>query len=174
MEEKLYCSESKVVHTDLVMPNDTNNHNTLFGGVLMKKMDAVAAIAARRHSRADVVTASTDSVDFLAPIYPDNSLCLEAYVTYTGRTSMEIFVKAIAEQLGTGKRRIAATAFLTFVALDEEGKPTSVPQVVPQTQEEIKLHETGGERARLRKMRRGSSRDLADFINVDKPWNQSL
>ncbi|WP_409288169.1 acyl-CoA thioesterase [Peribacillus sp. SCS-37] len=170
MKKELFCSESKVVHTDLVLPNDTNNHNTLFGGVLMKKMDAVAAIASRRHSRSDVVTASTDSVDFLAPVYPDDSLCLEAYVTYTGRTSMEVFVKAIAEDLGTGKRRISATAFLTFVALDENGKPCSVPSVVPQTPEEKKLHETGADRAEIRKMRRNSSKELADVINIDKPW----
>ncbi|PLT30585.1 acyl-CoA thioesterase [Peribacillus deserti] len=170
MVKELFCSASKVVHTDLVLPNDTNNHNTLFGGVLMKKMDAVAAIASRRHSRREVVTASTDSVDFLGPVYPDDSLCLEAYVSYTGRTSMEVFVKAIAEDLGTGFRRIAATAFLTFVALDENGVPCSVPAVIPQTEEEKKLHETGEDRAKIRKMRRINSKELADFIKVDKPW----
>lgn len=173
MTEQKYCSHSKVIHTDIILPNDTNNHNTLFGGVLMTKMDSVASIAARRHCRKEVVTASTDSVDFLSPIHPTDSICLESYVTYTGRTSIEVFVKAIAENLTTGVRRMAATAFLTFVALDSDGRPSSVPSVVPQTAEEKKLHETGYERAAIRKQRRIHSKELAEFLDTGKPWEQT-
>ncbi|WP_078595371.1 acyl-CoA thioesterase [Evansella clarkii] len=168
---KKYIRQSRVVQTDLVLPNDTNNHNTLFGGVLMKKMDAVAAISARRHCRTDVVTASTDSVDFLAPIHPTDSICLESFVTWTGRTSLEVFVKAVAEDLLSGNRRIAATAFLTFVALDENGSPSQVPSVVPETKEEEFLHNTGGERAENRKRRRKKSEELASYMTIDKPWD---
>ncbi|HWO78146.1 MAG TPA: acyl-CoA thioesterase [Bacillus sp. (in: firmicutes)] len=169
MEPK-YCKESRVVHTDLVLPNDTNNHNTLFGGVLMKRIDGVASISAKRHCRAEVVTASTDSVDFLEPILPTDSICIETFVTWTGRTSMEVFAKVITEDLLSGKRRIAATAFLTFVALDENGKPVAVPEVIPETPEEQKLHETGDQRALVRKNRRAESKKLAQFITTKKPW----
>ncbi|GAA0316122.1 acyl-CoA thioesterase [Bacillus carboniphilus] len=170
MSEKKYCKESRVVHTDLVLPNDTNNHNTLFGGVLMKRIDGVASIAARRHCRAEVVTASTDSVDFLEPILPTDSVCIESFVTWTGRTSMEVFAKVIKEDLMSGERHIAATAFLTFVALDENGQPFAVPEVVPQTEEEKKLHETGDQRAQVRKNRRIESKKLAGYLTLNKPW----
>lgn len=169
MEQK-YSKESRVVHTDLVLPNDTNNHHTLFGGVLMKRIDGVASIAAKRHCRVEVVTASTDSVDFLEPILPTDSVCIETYVTWTGRTSMEVFAKVIKEDLLSGERHIAATAFLTFVALDENGKPVEVPRVVPQTDEEKKLNETGEQRAEVRKNRRRESKKLAGFLTLEKPW----
>ncbi|MCS0543022.1 acyl-CoA thioesterase, partial [Aeromonas veronii] len=126
MEEAKYCKESFVVKTSNVFPPDTNYHGTMFGGKLMAYIDDVASISAVRHSRSPVVTASTDSVDFLHPINEGSSVCLEAFVTYTGRSSMEVFVKVIAEDLYTGERHICALSFLTFVALDENGKPKPV------------------------------------------------
>lgn len=165
-----FVKESRVVQTDLVLPNDTNNHNTLFGGILMKKIDAVASIASRRHCRSEVVTASTDSVDFLHPIHPTDSVCLEAFVTWAGRTSMEVFVKIISENLNTGERQIAATAFLTFVALSKNQKPVQVPKVIPETEEEIYLHQTAEERAKIRKSRRLKSSELAERLTKNKPW----
>ncbi|WP_227937757.1 acyl-CoA thioesterase [Alkalihalobacillus deserti] len=172
METK-FVSESKVVRTSRVFPNDVNNHNTLFGGKLMSDVDMIASISATRHSRKECVTASTDSVDFLSPITPEDSVNFISFVTYTGTSSMEIFVKIIAENLLTGKRKIAATAFLTFVALDQNGKPTKIPQVIPQTDEELKLYETGKERAVKRKEHRARSKELAAFITTSKPWNES-
>ncbi|PSL50437.1 acyl-CoA hydrolase [Salsuginibacillus halophilus] len=168
--DKRKVIESRVVQTDLVLPHDTNNHQTLFGGILMKRVDAVASIAARRHCREEVVTASTDSVDFLHPIRPTDSVCLEAFVSWTGKTSMEVFVKVTAENLETGERNIAATAFLTFVAVGSDGKPVNVPGVIPETQEEKKLYETGAGRSDVRKQRRNESKELANFITVNKPW----
>ena len=161
---------SKVIRTSRVFPNDVNNHNTLFGGKLMSDIDNVASISAQRHSRTEVVTASTDSVDFLCPITMQDSVCLESFVTWTGTSSMEVFVKVIAENYHTAARRIAATAFLTFVALDQTGKPTKVPTVVPETPEEKKLHETGKERAELRKLHRKSSKELANHLTTNTPW----
>ena len=170
MMEKKYIRESRVIQTQLVMPNETNNHSTFFGGILMRNMDEVASIAARRFCRSEVVTASTDSVDFLYPIYQTDSVCIESFVTWTGTSSMEVFAKVVAEDLNSGDRRIAATAFLTFVALDSNGKPTPVPKVIPETDEERKLHETGEERAKVRKERKRKSKELAEFITMDKPW----
>jgi acyl-CoA hydrolase len=164
------CNESRVVRTGRIFPNDVNNHNTLFGGRLMSDMDMIASISAVRHARKEVVTASTDSVDFLSPITQQDSICIESFVTWTGNSSMEVFVKVIAENLMTGNRKIAATAFLTFVALDEDGKPTKVPGIVPETEEEKKLFETGKDRAEKRKEHRKNSKELASYFTTEKPW----
>lgn len=164
--------ESRIVNTAQVLSCDLNNYNTLFGGVLMKKLDDAATLSARRHSRVEeCVTASTDSIDFLHPIHQTDSVCVESFVTYTGRTSMEIFCKVIAEDIMTGERRIAATAFLTFVALDENKKPIEVPSIIPETDEEKFLYNTGKERAEMRKMRRQKSKELAGYITLTKPWD---
>lgn len=170
-KETKMCSASKVIKTSRVFPLDTNNHGTLYGGKLMSMIDDVASISASRHARCDIVTASTDSVDFLIPIQKDDSVCLESFVTWVGTSSMEVFVKVISEDLMTGKRKLAATSFLTFVALSKEGKPVSIPKVVPSTQEEIMLHESGAERAENRKNRRNKSRELAKKIDIELPWS---
>jgi acyl-CoA hydrolase len=164
------CKESRVVRTGRIFPNDVNNHNTLFGGKLMSDIDMVASISAQRHARRECVTASTDSVDFLSPITPKDSVCFESFVTWTGSSSMEVFIKIIAEDLKTGDRKIAATAFLTFVALDDQGRPTKVPKVIPETEEERKLYETGDERAAFRKIHRKNSKELANYFTTIKPW----
>ncbi|MFC0274698.1 acyl-CoA thioesterase [Metabacillus herbersteinensis] len=169
MEAK-YCKESRVIRTSRVFPNDVNNHNTLFGGRLMSDIDQVASISAARHSRKECVTASTDSVDFLHPVRPTDSVCFESYVTSTGTSSMEVFVKIIAEDLKSGEYKMAATALLTFVALDQHKRPTRVPEVVPETEEERKLHETAPERTRMRKERKQKSKELATFLTTNHPW----
>jgi acyl-CoA hydrolase len=171
MEAK-YCKESRVIRTSRIFPNDVNNHNTLFGGRLMSDVDQVASISAARHSRRECVTASTDSVDFLHPIRTTDSVCFESYVTWTGTSSMEVFVKIIAEDLKSGERKMAAAALLTFVALDEHKRPTRVPEVIPETEEEKKLHETAPERARMRKERKQKSKELAAFLTMNHPWDR--
>src|SRR5690625_5882519 len=98
----------------------------------MAYSDDVAAIAAVRHARNPVVTASMDSVDFLAPVKEGDSICVEAFVTWTHTTSMEVFVKAVTEDLLTGNRKVCTTAFLTIVAIDTKGQPNSVPPIYPQ------------------------------------------
>lgn len=170
MKEAKFCKESFVVKTSNVFPTDTNTHRTLFGGKLMAYIDDVASISAVRHSRKSVVTASTDSVDFLHPIYEGSSVCLEAYVTYTGRTSMEVFVKVISENLLTGERNICALSFLTFVALDDDGKPCPVPKIIPQSDEEKMLHQTAKNRAETRKSRKKENEKMAQLFSVDLPW----
>lgn len=154
MTQSKRASESRTLLTDLVLPSDTNHHHTIFGGKVMAYIDKIACIAAMRHCRKPVVTASSDSVDFLAPIKAGEAIYLEAYVTWAHRTSMEVFVKVEAENLLTGERRVTAHAYLTFVALDESGKPTSVPAVIPETEEEKQQCRDAEERYMLRKKRK--------------------
>lgn len=162
------AKESRTVQASLVLPSDTNNHGTIFGGTMMAYVDEVAAIAAMRHSRRVVVTASLDSIDFLTPAKMGNSVCLEAFVTSTGTSSMEIFVKIISENLITGERHLTATSFLTFVALDEHGKPTPVPPVIPETEEELYLFSKAAERKAARKERKNSTQAFIAQLDIDK------
>lgn len=164
------CKESRATKILRVMPSELNDHNTMFGGKLMSYIDDVASISAERHARAECVTASTDSVDFLKPIRQGDSVCLTSYVTWTGRSSMEVFVKITAEDLRTGERRIAATAFLTFVALDDSGAPIEVPGIVAESKEEISLHSSADDRAEARQRHRESSKSLAAHIRPDRVW----
>lgn len=136
----------------------------------MSYMDDIASISASKLCRATAVTASTDSVDFLYPIRPADAVSLESFVTWTGKSSMEVFVKVITEDLRTGERRIAATSFLTFVALDANNKPIPVPQVLPETEEEKKLFETAEHRAEMRKHRREESKKFAGYLLTKYPW----
>ncbi len=164
--------ETRIIQNDQVLINDLNNYHTLFGGVLMRKLDACATLSARRHARVkECVTASTDSVNFIEPITVDDSVCIESFVVYTGRSSMEIFCKVTAEDMVTAKRRIAATAFLTFVALDVNKRPIEVPGIIPETEEEQYLYETGKERAEIRKLKREQHKELISKLTVAKPWD---
>jgi Thioesterase superfamily. len=156
--------DTKAVKTALVFPQDTNMHGTLFGGRLLAYIDDIAGISALKTSRSPVVTASIDSVDFIRPIRAGDAVTLEAMVTWTGRTSMEVLVKVTTEHLMTGERSIAAISFLTFVALDDNGKPKPVPKVVPETDLEKWLHKTGKERAKNRIDRKERSKELVQFF----------
>jgi len=165
-------SNSLSVKTQHVQPPDTNFHGTLFGGMLLSHIDDLAAIAAVKHCRTNVVTASIDSVDFLTPVKAGDAIFIEAFVTYTRRTSMEIFVKVITENLLTEERKVCNTAFLTFVAIDENGRPTPVPPVYPESDYEKALHESASERAAQRKERRNKSRSFAKEIGSDYIWDK--
>ncbi|MFC3883585.1 acyl-CoA thioesterase [Bacillus songklensis] len=137
--EALPCRVSRIITTEHVFPNNLNNHQTLFGGHIVAQMDMAASISATRHARKLCVTASIDHVDFLGPVTEVDYISYESFVVLTGKTSLIVFVKAVAENLFSGDRRIAATSFLTFVAL-ENGKPVPVPAVLPETEEELALH----------------------------------
>lgn len=153
-EEARPVSRSRSIMTELVFPTDTNHHGTMFGGTLMKYIDKISAISAMRHCGKPVVTASTDSLDFLAPIRMGEAVELEAFVTSTNRSSMEVYVVVRAENLFTGDRRVTCTAFSTFVAVHENGKPIPVPLVTPENDAERKLFDSAPERYDLRKKRR--------------------
>lgn len=128
--------ESTVEMTEVVYPNDTNNFGTLFGGKVMQLIDVAGAIAARRHTRRLVVTAAVDSSAFLSPIKMGEIVILKASVNRTFRTSMEVGVKVFSEDTQTGERKHTASAYLTYVALDDEGKPTRIPSVIPESPDE--------------------------------------
>lgn len=153
MEPK-YVSESRTILTQLVFPSDTNLHGTMFGGIVMEYIDKISAVASMRHARKPAVTASSDSLDFLAPIRVGEAIELEAFVTWTHKSSMEVFVKVTSENLMTGERKLTVTSFLTFVAIDENGKATPVPPIIPETEEEKRLFASAQERYEQRKLRR--------------------
>lgn len=164
--EKKPSSNSKTVKTAQIFPPDANAYGTLFGGKLMAHIDDVAAISAVRHARRSVVTASTDSVDFLQPVKVGDSICVEGFVTYVHNTSMEVFVRVFKESMLSDEQVVCATAFLTFVALDEDGKPTEVPQVYPETEQEKALYEGAPlRRERRNERRKESQRMAAEFGN---------
>lgn len=129
-------SVSRVEMAEHVLPNDTNPHGTIFGGRVMALVDLAATIAASRHSRRAVVTASIDELHFLAPIKLGHLVLLEAQVNEAFGTSMEIGVTVCSENPITGERRLTTTAYATFVALDDLGKPASVPPLLPETEAE--------------------------------------
>jgi acyl-CoA hydrolase len=140
--------------TDLVLPPDTNNYGTIFGGNVMRYIDKIASIACMRHARRPVVTASSDSLDFLEPVHAGEAICLEAYVTWTHKTSMEVLIKIESENLMTGEVKLTATSYMTFVALGINGRPIAVPIVVPETAEERREFESAPQRFALRQDRR--------------------
>lgn len=148
------ASASRTVMTDLVLPPDANNHGTIFGGRVMAYVDKIASIATMRHSRRPVVTASSDSLDFLEPVTVGEAIRLEAFVTWTHNTSMEVYVKIESENLLTGEIKLTATSYLTFVALGADGRPTPVPPVIPETEEEKWHYETSPMRYERRKQRK--------------------
>lgn len=161
-------SDAKRFKSRQVFPQDTNHHGTMFGGVLMANIDEIAAITAMKHCSAPVVTASTDSVDFLKPIRTGDILSYEAMVSYAGRSSMEICVKIIIEDVMTDEQHLAALSFLTFVALDDDGKPKAVPEVYPETEEEQWFYNTALARVKRRKERRQESKDTIEFLASQK------
>jgi len=117
----------------LMMPMDANTQGNVYGGSILRLVDEIAGVVAARHARCNVVTASLDRMDFLSPVYLGNLLILKASVNYVGHTSMEVGVKIETEDLRTGQRLHTGTAYLTFVALDGNGKPKPIPKVIPET-----------------------------------------
>jgi acyl-CoA hydrolase len=153
-------SDSATEMTQLVLPHEANVHGSVLGGTVMHWIDLAAAVVANRHSRRPVVTAAIDEMSFLAPIRVGQFALLHASLTMVDTSSMEIRVKVDSEDPLTGERRHTATAFVTFVALDPvTGRPTAVPPLLLETEEEKTEHARALERRRLRLERRKSHRD---------------
>ena len=136
---------------EVVLPNDANPLGNLLGGSLMHLIDIAGALAAHRHSRSYVVTASMDHIDFLAPVHIGDLLILKSSVNRAFKTSMEIGVKCWVENYIAATTRHVASAYLTFVAVDQNGHRHPVPQVFPETPEEKRRYEDAGRRRELRK-----------------------
>ena len=136
MQKAIPPSSSLVQMTELILPNHMNALGTVFGGVIMSWIDIAASISASRYCSKNVVTASIDDVHFLAPVYKGDVVCLTAQVNYTHKTSMEVEVRVTAEDTKTKNKRHTVSAYLTFVALDEQRKPVPVPPLLLKTEEE--------------------------------------
>lgn len=147
---KRTVKESQHETSELMMPQDANNMGHVFGGVILSMMDKCAAIAAYRHCRLAVVTASIDRVDFREPIHLGDLVVMKSSVNYAGRTSVEVGVRVEAEELLSGRRRHTNSCYLTFVAVDRNGRPVEVPEIIPETPDEVRRFAAAQERRRRR------------------------
>lgn len=156
MNEKLTpkpVSASRTEQVQILMYDTMNGAGRLFGGRLMEWIDVVAAVVARRHSGCTVTTAAVDNLQFVEPAYANETVILSGYITYAGRTSMEVCVRTYVENLD-GSRRQINRAYLVLVALDGEGKPTAVPPLLTETEEEKKEYQEALKRREYRELRR--------------------
>ena len=143
-------AESQHETSQLMMPNDANNLGHVFGGVILAMMDKSAAIAAIRHARSACVTASIDRVDFREPVHLGDLVIMKSSVNFVGRTSMEVGVRVEAEDVVSGRRRHTNSCYLTFVAVDRNGRPVEVPSLICETDEEKRRYAAAEERRRRR------------------------
>ena len=142
--------ESVSEYAELALPNDANGLGNVLGGKVMHLVDLAAAMAGMRHARRPIVTASVDHMNFLCPVRIGQLIILRSSVNRVFHTSMEIGVRVVVEDLLTGVRRHTSSAYLTFVALDEGGKPMPIPPVIPETPEEHRRFEEAGQRREYR------------------------
>lgn len=164
-------SESLVIKSELVLPNDTNTLNNLMGGRLMYLMDIVSAISAQRHSESTVVTASVDNVSFSNPITIGSVVTLTAKVTRAFNTSMEVYIEVFSENIPKGKAKIKTNeAYFTFVAVDENNKTKTIPQITPETDVEKKLYEGALKRRELRLVLAGRM-NIKDAVSLKGLFN---
>lgn len=145
-------SASVTEMTEVVLPNDTNNFGTILGGKVMHLIDIVGAIAARRHSGNLVVTAAVDSLAFLSPIKAGELIILKASVNRAFKTSMEVGVKIFSENTRDGSVKHTASAYLTYVSMDDHGKPTAIPSVIPETADDKRRYDEANLRRNSRLM----------------------
>jgi acyl-CoA hydrolase len=142
--------ESQHETSQLMMPTDANILGHVFGGAILSMMDKAAAVVAIRHSRSACVTVSIDRVDFREPIHVGDLVVMRASCNFAGRTSMEIGVRVEAEDMISGRRRHTNSCYLTFVAIDRNGRPVEVPQVLPESADERRRYEAAQARRRRR------------------------
>jgi acyl-CoA hydrolase len=158
--------ESASEYSELALPNDANGLGHVLGGKVMHLVDVAGAMAAMRHARKPVVTASVDSLHFLHPVHIGELIILNSSVNRVFRTSMEVGVKVVTENLMTGERLHTCSAYLTFVGLDENGNAAAVAPVVPETEEEKRRFREAGERREYRLSKRGQTQ----FPPVTPPY----
>ncbi len=142
--------ESVSEYSEIALPNDANPLGYLLGGRVMHLVDMAGALAAMRHARCPVVTVSVDDMRFIHPVHIGQLITLKSCVNRVFRTSMEVGVKVFVEDLVTGERRQTSSAYVTFVAIDEEGNRTPAPPVIPETDEEKRRYEEAGQRRKYR------------------------
>lgn len=163
-------AESQSEMTELILPNDTNTLGNLLGGRLMHFIDLVGAMAAYRHARTHVVTASMDHIDFIAPVHVGDLLILKSSVNRAFNTSMEIGVKVWVENTIVGTQRHVASAYLTFVAVDSQGRRVPVPQLYPESELERRHFEDAGHRRELRQRELERKRSAKPAEDAMQGW----
>ena len=142
--------ESSVTVSYVTLPQDANRAGNVHGGVVMKQIDNAAGLVATRHARSNCVTASVDRMDFFYPVFIGNLLIMKASINIVGRTSMEVGVRAEAEDPLTGEVHHTASAYLTFVALDDDGHPKEVPPLILETEDDKRRNLEAVRRRELR------------------------
>jgi acyl-CoA hydrolase len=152
-------------HVYRVFPNDLNSHNTVFGGLVMSTLDRVCSVVAEKHTGFVCVTASVDSMNFLAPGRKGDILIFMASINRTWRSSMEIGAKVVAHNYRTGEKRTVVSAYFTFVAVDEDQKPVPVPPIIPETTKQKERY-TAAER---RREQRQANRRHTNEANKNAP-----
>ncbi len=162
--------DSYTVMNEIVLPNDTNTLNNLMGGKLLHWMDIVAAISAQKHSNNIVVTASVDGVSFKEPIRLGDVVTLEAYVTRSFNTSMEVYIEVYAQNIPRNEKYKCNDAYYTFVAIDSRNKPVLVPTIEPETEMEKVKYEGALRRRQIRlvmagKLKKDEATELLAYLN---------
>ena len=148
-------SESAAETTVVMLPSDANPLGNVFGGMILKHVDLIAGLVAKRHAgHANIVTASMDSMTFSKPVYIGNALILKARLNYVKRSSMEVEVDIEAEDLNKSQKVYTGTAYVSLVALDEKGKPIEVPKLILQNKEEEERYAEGESRRQIRLINR--------------------
>jgi len=159
MSQERFVRESASEYSEIALPNYANPLGDLLGGRVMHLVDMAAALAASRHSRRAVVTAAVDQMTFFRPVRIGQLVVVRSSVNRCFRTSMEVGVKVMVEDLATGEVRHTSSAYLTFVALDADGKPTAVGPVVPETTDEKRRYEEAGRRRHTRLEQRARAQE---------------
>jgi acyl-CoA hydrolase len=166
------ASDSFITMNELVLPNDTNTFGDLMGGKLMYWMDIAAYLSAAKHCNSAAMTASVDNISFKTPIKLGNVICIEAIVTRAFNTSMEIHLKVWNQNMISQTRVLCNEAFFTFVALDENKHPKKVPEIIAESEEEIKYYDGALRRRQMRlilggKMKPDDATELKAFFTHD-------
>lgn len=162
-------SDSQVEISQIMMPPNANPAGNVFGGVIMSIIDSCALIVASRHTHLNCVTASVDRLDFLSPVFIGNVVIAKGSINYTSKTSMEIGVSVDAECLVTGKKAHVASAYLTYVALDNDDKPTEIPGIILENDEQKKRFKEAEDRRknRLKKVSKKEKQGPC-LVRIDK------
>jgi len=161
-------SDSKVEIAQVMMPEHSNAAGNVHGGYILKLVDQAGAIVAARHTHTNIVTASLDRMDFISPVYVGNLVFAKASINFVSRTSMEIGVRVEAECLRTGTHTHVGSAYLTFVALGKDDRPTAVPKLILETDEEKRRFREAEERRKLR-MQNVKKHELSPQVNIVRP-----
>ena len=161
------CTQTKAIQSHIIMPSSLNNNNSLYGGQMMKWLDETAGISVARVVRGPIATASIDNFNFLNPLLKGHSICIETFVSGIGKRSLEVFSKVIGEDLRTGERFIAATGFMTWVALDAH---VQLPQLSAETAEEQLICQDYQERRDALSNARQNNQQLVANLSRELPW----